>query len=176
MSLLYRVNFKIAFLSSGNSVQQIGLSLPVIIIKQEESCQCQCACRDSAKDKRSKSASSVVSAPTQPHASEPSPPPQSQPPEPLQNLATSSSSYCFAESSSKAGEVRPRVDSSMSAQTFSTVVSSATTVLSSSDGLASVDVSDFLSLQSPEAAANIEALLLVAEDFNISTESSSYKS
>uniref|UniRef100_A0A671P5W7 Metal regulatory transcription factor 1 n=1 Tax=Sinocyclocheilus anshuiensis TaxID=1608454 RepID=A0A671P5W7_9TELE len=36
---------------SGNAVQHIGLSLPVIIIKQEESCQCECACRDSAKDK-----------------------------------------------------------------------------------------------------------------------------
>ncbi|XP_029476007.1 metal regulatory transcription factor 1 isoform X2 [Rhinatrema bivittatum] len=37
--------------STGNAVQQIGLSLPVIIIKQEESCQCQCACRDAVKDK-----------------------------------------------------------------------------------------------------------------------------
>ncbi|XP_043939516.1 metal regulatory transcription factor 1 isoform X2 [Protopterus annectens] len=34
--------------SAGNSVQQIGLSVPVIIIKQEESCQCHCACRDSS--------------------------------------------------------------------------------------------------------------------------------
>lgn len=36
---------------SGSAVQQIGLSVPVIIIKQEEACQCQCACRDSAKEK-----------------------------------------------------------------------------------------------------------------------------
>ncbi|XP_068125125.1 metal regulatory transcription factor 1 isoform X2 [Hyperolius riggenbachi] len=36
--------------TGGNAVQQIGLSLPVIIIKQEESCQCQCACRDSVKE------------------------------------------------------------------------------------------------------------------------------
>ncbi|KYO35612.1 metal regulatory transcription factor 1 [Alligator mississippiensis] len=35
--------------NTGNSVQQI--SVPVIIIKQEEACQCQCACRDAAKDK-----------------------------------------------------------------------------------------------------------------------------
>ena len=35
---------------AGNPVQQIGLSLPVIIIKQEESCQCTCACRDSTKN------------------------------------------------------------------------------------------------------------------------------
>ncbi|XP_018415117.1 PREDICTED: metal regulatory transcription factor 1 [Nanorana parkeri] len=31
--------------TSGNAVLQVGLSVPVIIIKQEESCQCQCACR-----------------------------------------------------------------------------------------------------------------------------------
>lgn len=37
--------------STGSSVQQIGLSVPVIIIKQEEACQCQCACRDSAKER-----------------------------------------------------------------------------------------------------------------------------
>uniref|UniRef100_A0A8C5LXJ2 Metal regulatory transcription factor 1 n=1 Tax=Leptobrachium leishanense TaxID=445787 RepID=A0A8C5LXJ2_9ANUR len=40
--------------STGNPMQQIGLSLPVIIIKQEESCQCQCACRDSAKEAAAK--------------------------------------------------------------------------------------------------------------------------
>ncbi|KAM8977381.1 metal regulatory transcription factor 1 [Pelodytes ibericus] len=40
--------------STGGTVQQIGLSLPVIIIKQEESCQCQCACRDSVKDTAAK--------------------------------------------------------------------------------------------------------------------------
>uniref|UniRef100_G3TZ38 Metal regulatory transcription factor 1 n=1 Tax=Loxodonta africana TaxID=9785 RepID=G3TZ38_LOXAF len=39
--------------STGISVQQIGLSVPVIIIKQEEACQCQCACRDSAKERAS---------------------------------------------------------------------------------------------------------------------------
>ncbi|XP_053310534.1 metal regulatory transcription factor 1 isoform X2 [Spea bombifrons] len=41
--------------NTGNAMQQIGLSLPVIIIKQEESCQCQCACRDSVKDSATKS-------------------------------------------------------------------------------------------------------------------------
>ena len=40
----------------------------------------------------------------------------------------------------------------------------------SSDGLANMDVSDFLALQSPETAANIEALLLVADDFNMATD------
>ncbi|XP_056413075.1 metal regulatory transcription factor 1 isoform X2 [Hyla sarda] len=40
----------VPFTATGNTVQQIGLSVPVIIIKQEESCQCQCACRDSVKE------------------------------------------------------------------------------------------------------------------------------
>ncbi|XP_041648790.1 metal regulatory transcription factor 1 [Cheilinus undulatus] len=156
--------------NAGNSVQQIGLSLPVIIIKQEESCQCQCACRDSAKDKSSKSASSNISAPAQP-PSQPPPPPPSEPP---QNPSTSSSSCCLPESSSKVGEVRledPSSSSSSSlAQTSSTIVSSTACNPPSSDGLSNMDVSDFLSLQSPDTAANIEALLLVAEDFNMATD------
>lgn len=162
------------FLFSGNSVQQIGLSLPVIIIKQEESCQCQCACRDSAKDKSSKSASSIVSAPAQPQPSQPPPPPPSQHPEPQHHPATSSPSCCLPESSSKVTEVRLEAPSSSSsspsAQTFSTIVSSTATNPPSSDGLANMDVSDFLSLQSPETAANIEALLLVTDDFNMATD------
>uniref|UniRef100_A0A667Z427 Metal regulatory transcription factor 1 n=1 Tax=Myripristis murdjan TaxID=586833 RepID=A0A667Z427_9TELE len=165
--------FLIIFSIPGNSVQQIGLSLPVIIIKQEESCQCQCACRDSAKDKSSKSNTSTVSvvAPQQPP--EPPPPPLPQPSEPPQHPATSSSSCCLPESASKASEVRLEIPSSSSAQTFSTVVSSSATNPSPSDGLANMDVSDFLSLQSPETAANIEALLLVADDFNMATDCNS---
>uniref|UniRef100_A0A671WT45 Metal regulatory transcription factor 1 n=1 Tax=Sparus aurata TaxID=8175 RepID=A0A671WT45_SPAAU len=176
--------------NAGNSVQQIGLSLPVIIIKQEESCQCQCACRDSAKDKSSKSASSIVSAPAQPQPSEPPPPPPpSQPPEPPHHPGTSSPS-CLPESSSKVGEVSPEApssssssssssasasassssSSSSSAQTFSRIVSVTAPNPPSSDGLANMDVSDFLALQSPETAANIEALLLVADDFNMATD------
>ncbi|CAN0372499.1 unnamed protein product, partial [Lampetra planeri] len=31
---------------AGNTAQVMGLRVPVIIIKQEESCQCHCACRD----------------------------------------------------------------------------------------------------------------------------------
>uniref|UniRef100_A0A3Q3RV44 Metal regulatory transcription factor 1 n=1 Tax=Mastacembelus armatus TaxID=205130 RepID=A0A3Q3RV44_9TELE len=132
--------------NAGNSVQQIGLSLPVIIIKQEESCQCQCACRDSAKDKSSKSASSNVSASAQQQPSEPPPPPLSQPPELPHHAATSSSSCCLPVSSSKVCDVRmePPPSSSSSAQTFSTM--------------------------SPETAANIEALLLVTDDFNMATD------
>ncbi|XP_063342620.1 metal regulatory transcription factor 1 [Pelmatolapia mariae] len=157
--------------NAGNSVQQIGLSLPVIIIKQEESCQCQCACRDSAKDKSAKSASSIVSAPAQQQPPEPPPPPLS---EPQHHSATSSSSCCPPKSSSKVGEVTLEAPSSSSssstAQTFSTIVSGTAANPPSSDGLASMDVSDFLSLQSPETAANIEALLLVADDFNMATD------
>ncbi|CAJ1062705.1 metal regulatory transcription factor 1 [Xyrichtys novacula] len=168
--------------NAGNSVQQIGLSLPVIIIKQEESCQCQCTCRDSAKDKSSKSASSsssVVSVPTQ-LPSQP-PPPPSEPTEPPHHPSTCSSSCCLPESSSKADEVRLEApsssssssissSSSSSAQTISTIVSSTATNPPSSDGLSNMDVSDFLSLQSPDTAANIEALLLVAEDFSMATD------
>lgn len=162
--------------NAGNSVQQIGLSLPVIIIKQEESCQCQCACRDSAKEKSAKSASSVVSAPAQQPPPDPPPPPPSEPPH---HPTTSSSSCCLPKSSSTVGEVRLEAPSSSSlssssssstAQTFSTIVSSTATNPPPSDGLASMDVSDFLSLQSPETAANIEALLLVADDFNMATD------
>lgn len=159
--------------NAGNSVQQIGLSLPVIIIKQEESCQCQCACRDSAKDKSSKSASPISTAPAQPPQSEPPPPPLPQPSVLPHHSTVASSSCCLPQSSSKVGDARMELpsSSSSSAQTFSTIVSStAATNPSSSDGLASMDVSDFLSLQSPETAANIEALLLVADDFNMATD------
>ncbi|XP_029694036.1 metal regulatory transcription factor 1 isoform X4 [Takifugu rubripes] len=161
--------------NAGNSVQQIGLSLPVIIIKQEESCQCQCACRDSAKEKNSKSSSSSMSAQKEPYTSKPLPSPLSQLPEPQHNPANSPS-CCFPASSAKVGEMRPGAHSSSSAQTFSTVVGSTATIFPSSDGLANVDVSDFLSLQNPEAAANIEALLLVAEDINMATNCNAYKS
>ncbi|XP_035288103.1 metal regulatory transcription factor 1 [Anguilla anguilla] len=91
--------------SAGNSVQQIGLSVPVIIIKQEESCQCQCSCRDS-KEKGKSSA--------------PPDPPTDPPPPPAPGNA-----------------------------------------------LVNMDMSDFLSLHSPETPGNIEALLLVPEDFPI---------
>ncbi|KAM9724065.1 metal regulatory transcription factor 1 isoform 1-T1 [Menidia menidia] len=158
--------------NAGNPVQQIGLSLPVIIIKQEESCQCQCACRDSAKDKTTKSASTIISAPAQQQPAKPPPP---HPPEPPNHPTTSSSSSCcLPKSSSKVSEVRPEASSASSssstAQTLSTTVSSTATNPPPSDGLASMDVSDFLSMQSPETAANIEALLLVADDFNMATD------
>ncbi|PWA20640.1 hypothetical protein CCH79_00011509, partial [Gambusia affinis] len=158
--------------NAGNSVQQIGLSLPVIIIKQEESCQCQCACRDSVKDKTAKSTSSIISAPSQQQTVEPTPQLSSEPPP---HTTTSSSSCCLPKSSSKVGEPRPEAPSSSSsstaAQSFSPIVSNTATHPPTSDGLANMDVSDFLSMQSPETAANIEALLLVADDFTMTTDS-----
>lgn len=161
--------------NAGNSVQQIGLSLPVIIIKQEESCQCQCACRDSVKDKTAKSASSIISAPSQQQTAEPTPQLSSEPP---QHPANSSSPCCLPKSSSGMGELRPEApsssppssSSSTGAQSFSPIVSNTAPNPPPSDGLASMDVSDFLSMQSPETAANIEALLLVADDFNMTTD------
>nr|XP_057909174.1 metal regulatory transcription factor 1 [Doryrhamphus excisus] len=155
--------------NAGSSVQQIGLSLPVIIIKQEESCQCHCACRDMTKDK---SASSVVPTAAQPQPPEGAAPPPSQPQEPPPHpAAASSSSCCLPESSSKLGDIRKESVSSSSTQTFSTMVSGSASVNASSPhALANMDVSDFLSMQSPETAANIEALLLVTNDFNMPTD------
>ncbi|XP_057196550.1 metal regulatory transcription factor 1 isoform X2 [Triplophysa rosa] len=59
----------------GSAVQQIGLSLPVIIIKQEESCQCHCACRDSAKDKSTSPPPAPAPAPPPPPPTLPQTPP-----------------------------------------------------------------------------------------------------
>uniref|UniRef100_A0A672N4U2 Metal regulatory transcription factor 1 n=1 Tax=Sinocyclocheilus grahami TaxID=75366 RepID=A0A672N4U2_SINGR len=103
---------------SGNAVQQIGLSLPVIIIKQEESCQCQCACRDSAKDKSA--ASSLEK------SQNTSPPPAAPPPAP------------------PAPPALPEEPPSY--------------------------VSDLLS---PDTTANIEALLMVADEFGLTDGGSS---
>ncbi|KAM8847510.1 metal regulatory transcription factor 1 isoform 1-T1 [Synchiropus picturatus] len=146
----------------GNSVQQIGLSLPVIIIKQEESCQCQCACRDSGKDKSSKSASSVSSTHQPPPPEAPPPPPQTTEPQYPPN--TSSPSCCLPESSSEAGEVRMEAPPASSVETFSRIESNTSANPAS---LANMDVSDFFSLQSPETA-----LLLVPEDLGMSTDGS----
>ncbi|XP_061573235.1 metal regulatory transcription factor 1 [Cololabis saira] len=158
--------------NAGNSVQQIGLSLPVIIIKQEESCQCQCACRDSAKEKNAKTAPPVVPAPA-PQQPPPEPPAPVEPPN--QPATVPSPSCCIPKPSSKVGEVRLEPPSSSSSssstpQTFPTIVGGTATNPPPSDGLTSMDVSDFLSMQSPETAANIEALLLVADDFNMATD------
>lgn len=72
---------------------------------------------------------------------------------------------CSSSSSSSSSSA-----AASSAQTLSAAVTSAAPAVPPPDGLANMDVSDFLSLQSPETAANIEALLLVAEDFNMATD------
>lgn len=141
--------------STGNSVQQIGLSVPVIIIKQEEACQCQCACRDSAKERaagRRKGCSS-------PPPAEPSPqppdgpslklPPQtfSSPPDPL---STSSAVPSSCEQSRQA-------ETPSDPQT---------------ETLSAMDVSEFLSLQSLDTPSNlipIEALLQGEEEMGLTS-------
>lgn len=130
--------------ASGNPVQQIGLSLPVIIIKQEEACQCQCACRDSAKERNS----------SQSAASSQQEPKDISPPPPTPSRSTHAVSECCST------KVTTPL-SSGSTQTFhnEAIVSSAP-----SDSLASVDVVDLLS---PETTANIEALLMVADEFSM---------
>ncbi|XP_038850121.1 metal regulatory transcription factor 1-like isoform X2 [Salvelinus namaycush] len=169
--------------NSGNSVQQIGLSLPVIIIKQEESCQCQCACRDSAKDKTSNKSSNASAAPQQQPAVPPTPPPPPAPVAlpfpPVLPPAPSFPLCCLPPLTSEVNESLPLPQTgavlgpgspSTSVHTFSTGVATATTNPPPiTDGLATMDVSDFLSLQSPESMANIEALLLVtsSDDFTM---------
>lgn len=134
---------------SGNPVQQIGLSVPVIIIKQEEACQCQCACRDSAKDKVTVKKES--SSP-EPKASE-QPAPQLQP----QTFPSSSSSP-----SPSCGQSSQIVNPS-DLQT---------------ETLSAMDVSDFLSLQSPETPSNIipiEALLQGEEEIGLNSSFSKWR-
>ncbi|GAA6103020.1 metal regulatory transcription factor 1 isoform X1 [Tachysurus ichikawai] len=128
---------------SGNPVQQIGLSLPVIIIKQEETCQCQCACRDSAKE-RSSSQNNVSS---QQEPKDISPPPP-----------TPSDTHAVPECCST------KVNTPLSSGSTQTFQSEALVSSAPSDSLASVDVVDLLS---PETTAKIEALLMVTDEFSM---------
>ncbi|TSK34911.1 Metal regulatory transcription factor 1 [Bagarius yarrelli] len=127
--------------NSGNPVQQIGLSLPVIIIKQEEACQCQCACRDLAKER----SSSHNTASSQQRPQDISPPPPS-------------STHAVPECCSS------KVSAPLSSGTTQTFHSEAMVSSASSESLANVDVVDLLS---PETTANIEALLVVADEFSM---------
>lgn len=150
LSLLwnYIVLFCFVFVSpSGNPVQQIGLSVPVIIIKQEEACQCQCACRDSAKDKAT--IKKECSSPD-PKALE-QPAPQLQP----QTFPSSSPSPSCGQSS--------QIVNPSDSQT---------------ETLSAMDVSDFLSLQSPETPSNIipiEALLQGEEEIGLNSSFSKWR-
>lgn len=124
--------------TGGNAVQQIGLSLPVIIIKQEESCQCQCACRDSVKETAAKAkrcSSSEI---------DPVPKPKTDPPPP--DIVATPSSPCEGNS----GHLHP---TDLQPWTPS-----------------SLDISDFLSLQSPENSSNLVPgdALLQGDDISLS--------
>ncbi|KAK3551625.1 hypothetical protein QTP70_020834 [Hemibagrus guttatus] len=131
---------------SGNPVQQIGLSLPVIIIKQEEACQCQCACRDSAKER----SSSQSTASSQQEPKDISPPP----PTPPAPSATQAVPECCST----------KVNTPLSSGSSQTFHSEALVSSAPSDSLANVDVVDLLS---PETTANIEALLMVTDEFSM---------
>ncbi|XP_067862534.1 metal regulatory transcription factor 1 [Heptranchias perlo] len=114
--------------NTGSPVQQIGLSVPVIIIKQEESCQCHCACRDLSKEK----ASSSKENPPQEAGSSQIPPVQEQ--TRLQSQTFPSGS----EGSSQATQPLLQTDP----QT----------------GLNNMDVTAFLSLESPVTPSNLSGI------------------
>ncbi|XP_069478758.1 metal regulatory transcription factor 1 [Ambystoma mexicanum] len=129
--------------STGNNVQQIGLSLPVIIIKQEESCQCQCACRDSASERV---ASKEERTPPKDEPAE-DPGPSGQTPL-LQPQTLLPSSTCDNANRTLNPTDLP------------------------SDSLGVLDVADFLSLQkpiTPPSIIPIEALLRGEEEFSLSS-------
>nr|XP_019813360.1 PREDICTED: metal regulatory transcription factor 1 isoform X2 [Bos indicus] len=141
--------------STGSAVQQIGLSVPVIIIKQEEACQCQCACRDSAKERAASRRKGCPSPPPPTLSAQPPDgpslklPPQtfSPPPIPLSSSSTAASS---CEQSRQA--VTPS-----DPQT---------------EPLRAIDVSEFLSLQSLDTTSNlipIEALLQEEEEMGLTS-------
>uniref|UniRef100_A0A8C0A6F5 Metal regulatory transcription factor 1 n=1 Tax=Bos mutus grunniens TaxID=30521 RepID=A0A8C0A6F5_BOSMU len=141
--------------STGSAVQQIGLSVPVIIIKQEEACQCQCACRDSAKERAASRRKGCPSPPPPTLSAQPPDgpslklPPQtfSPPPIPLSSSSTAASS---CEQSRQA--VTPS-----DPQT---------------EPLRAIDMSEFLSLQSLDTTSNlipIEALLQEEEEMGLTS-------
>ena len=141
--------------STGSAVQQIGLGVPVIIIKQEEACQCQCACRDSAKERAASRRKGCPSPPAPALSAQPPDepslklPPQtfSPPPIPLSSSSTASSS---CEQSRQA--VTPS-----DPQT---------------ETLRAMDTSEFLSLQNLDTPSNLiptEALVQEEEEMGLTS-------
>ncbi|XP_019793654.1 metal regulatory transcription factor 1 isoform X2 [Tursiops truncatus] len=138
--------------STGSAVQQIGLSVPVIIIKQEEACQCQCACRDSAKERAAGRRKGCPSPPapalsTQP-PDEPSLklPPQTFSPPPIPLSSSAASSSC-EQSRQAVTPSDPQTET-----------------------LRAMDMSEFLSLQNLDTPSNlipIEALLQEEEEMGL---------
>ncbi|XP_025144836.1 metal regulatory transcription factor 1 isoform X2 [Bubalus kerabau] len=141
--------------STGSAVQQIGLSVPVIIIKQEEACQCQCACRDSAKERAAGRRKGCPSPPPPTLSAQPPDgpslklPPQTFSPPPIP-LSSSSTAAASCEQSRQA--VTPS-----DPQT---------------EPLRAIDMSEFLSLQSLDTTSNlipIEALLQEEEEMGLTS-------
>ncbi|XP_032479732.1 metal regulatory transcription factor 1 isoform X2 [Phocoena sinus] len=140
--------------STGSAVQQIGLSVPVIIIKQEEACQCQCACRDSAKERAAGRRKGCPSPPAPALSAQPPDepslklPPQTFSPPPIPLSSSAASSSC--ERSRQA--VTPS-----DPQT---------------ETLRAMDMSEFLSLQNLDTPSNlipIEALLQEEEEMGLTS-------
>ncbi|XP_040087571.1 metal regulatory transcription factor 1 isoform X1 [Oryx dammah] len=141
--------------STGSAVQQIGLSVPVIIIKQEEACQCQCACRDSAKERAASRRKGCPSPPPPTLSAQPPDgpslklPPQTFSPPPIP-LSSSSAAPSSCEQSGQA--VTPS-----DPQT---------------EPLRAIDMSEFLSLQSLDTTSSlipIEALLQEEEEMGLTS-------
>ncbi|XP_026964847.1 metal regulatory transcription factor 1 isoform X1 [Sagmatias obliquidens] len=140
--------------STGSAVQQIGLSVPVIIIKQEEACQCQCACRDSAKERAAGRRKGCPSPPapalsTQP-PDEPSLklPPQTFSPPPIPLSSSAAASSC-EQSRQAVTPSDPQTET-----------------------LRAMDMSEFLSLQNLDTPSNlipIEALLQEEEEMGLTS-------
>ncbi|XP_058937355.1 metal regulatory transcription factor 1 isoform X1 [Kogia breviceps] len=141
--------------STGSAVQQIGLSVPVIIIKQEEACQCQCACRDSAKERAASRRKGCPSPPapalsTQPPG-EPSLklPPQTFSPPPIPLSSSSAASSSCEQSRQVVTPSDPQTET-----------------------LRAMDMSEFLSLQNLDTPSNlipIEALLQEEEEMGLTS-------
>ncbi|KAB0403573.1 hypothetical protein E2I00_003923 [Balaenoptera physalus] len=134
--------------STGSAVQQIGLSVPVIIIKQKEACQCQCACRDSAKER--------VASRRKGCPSPPAPALSAQPPdEPSLKLPP---------------QIFPRPRSPC--RPSSTASSSCEQSRQATEMLRAMDTSEFLSLQNLGAPSNLiptEALVQEEEEMGLTS-------
>lgn len=141
--------------STGSSVQQIGLSVPVIIIKQEEACQCQCACRDSAKERAAGRRKGCFS----PTPAEPSPQPPDGPSLKLPSQTFPSRPGPLSSSSA----VPSSCEQGRQAETPSDP---------QTETLSAMDMSEFLSLQSLDTPSNlipIEALLQGEEEMGLTS-------
>ncbi|XP_042296277.1 metal regulatory transcription factor 1 [Sceloporus undulatus] len=151
--------------NAGSSMQQIGLSVPVIIIKQEEACQCQCACRDSGKDKAASAGSSSSSSSTESKKMSSSSLGSQVSGEPL-TPGPLLPAFTVATAPAAAGTpaatlLSPTLPPPAPCESGSLVRSPSDSLQNQS--LSAMDVSDFLSLQSPSEIP-LEALLQGGEE------------